>query len=59
MTHRKAAIRHKIPYITTVTGALASAKGIAAYRESKNTKTEVLSLQEYHKEIQYYEDDEQ
>ncbi|HBN84195.1 MAG TPA: carbamoyl phosphate synthase large subunit [Clostridiales bacterium] len=56
---RKAAIRHKIPYITTVTGALASAKGIAAYRESKNTKTEVLSLQEYHKEIQYYEDDEQ
>ena len=55
---RKAAIKHKIPYITTVTGALASAKGIMAYCESKNNKTPVLSLQEYHSSIQYYEDEE-
>jgi carbamoyl-phosphate synthase large subunit len=50
---RKAAIKCKIPYITTVTGALASAKGITAYRNNKKSATEVLSLQEYHKEIWY------
>lgn len=45
---RKAAIRYKIPYITTATAAAATAKGIAARLKSK---TGVKSLQEYHKEI--------
>ena len=30
---RKAAIKYNVPYITTLTAALAAAKGIAAYRE--------------------------
>ena len=42
---RKAAIRQKIPYVTTMAAALISAKGIAAYREGKS---EVRALQEYH-----------
>ncbi|MHB1415687.1 MAG: carbamoyl-phosphate synthase large subunit [Chloroflexota bacterium] len=42
---RKAAIRHRIPYITTLTAALAAADGIAAYRESQSA---VKSLQAYH-----------
>ncbi|UCD35920.1 MAG: carbamoyl-phosphate synthase large subunit, partial [Nitrospiraceae bacterium] len=41
---RKAAIKHKIPYITTTAGATATAKGIAAYRKERGT---VRSLQEY------------
>jgi carbamoyl-phosphate synthase large subunit len=45
---RKAAIKYKIPYITTTTAALAAAKGIAARREIKTT---VKSLQAYHAEI--------
>ncbi len=46
---RKIAIKHKIPYITTMTAALASAKGIAAYIE--NSKSKKKSLQEYHVDI--------
>jgi carbamoyl-phosphate synthase large subunit len=45
---RKAAIRHKIPYITTLSGALAAARGIGAYRKGRG---DVKSLQEYHQEI--------
>jgi carbamoyl-phosphate synthase large subunit len=43
---RKSAIRYNIPYLTTLTGALAGAKGIAEKldRSSEN----VYSLQEYH-----------
>jgi carbamoyl-phosphate synthase large subunit len=41
---RKAAIKYKIPYITTATAALAATKGIAARREGK---AEVRSLQDY------------
>ncbi|TYQ16533.1 UNVERIFIED_CONTAM: carbamoyl-phosphate synthase large subunit [Acetivibrio alkalicellulosi] len=48
---RKAAIKHKIPYITTITAALASAKGIAAYKESQVEKHGVKSLQKYHLDI--------
>jgi len=44
----KAAINHKIPYITTTAAALASAKGIMARRE---TPTFVKSLLDYHAEI--------
>ncbi|BDD86038.1 carbamoyl-phosphate synthase large subunit [Desulfofustis limnaeus] len=45
---RKAAIRYKIPYITTTAAAIAAAKGIAAIRESP---AEARSLQDYHREI--------
>jgi carbamoyl-phosphate synthase large subunit len=42
---RKAAIRYKVPYITTVAAAVAAAKGIAAVLERQ---PEVKALQEYH-----------
>jgi carbamoyl-phosphate synthase large subunit len=45
---RKAAIKYKVPYITTLTAALAAAKGIEAYCSGKS---EVKSLQEYHADI--------
>ncbi len=45
---RKAAIKYKIPYITTLAGALAAARGIAASRQDRG---QVRSLQDYHKEI--------
>jgi len=45
---RKAAIQHKIPYITTVAAALAAARGIAARKTAEQT---VKSLQEYHADI--------
>jgi carbamoyl-phosphate synthase large subunit len=45
---RKAAIKYKIPYITTIAAALAAAKGMAA---AKSGKGSVKSLQEYHKGI--------
>lgn len=44
---RKAAIKHKIPYITTLAAALASAKGIEAHRNAE--LDQVKSLQDYHK----------
>jgi carbamoyl-phosphate synthase large subunit len=45
---RKAAIRYRVPYLTTTAAALAAAKGIAAHRESPG---EVRSLQSYHREL--------
>lgn len=45
---RKAAIKYKIPYITTTAAAIAAAKGIAARREGE---PKVKSLQSYHGEI--------
>jgi carbamoyl-phosphate synthase large subunit len=45
---RKAAIKYKIPYITTTAAAAASVKGIAA---AKSGKASVRSLQSYHAEI--------
>ena len=45
---RKAAIKYKVPYITTVAAAAAAAKGIAAYRKGKSG---VKSLQSYHADI--------
>lgn len=47
---RKAAIKHKIPYITTLAAALASARGIEAYRQAKAQT--IKPLQEYHSDIQ-------
>jgi carbamoyl-phosphate synthase large subunit len=43
---RKAAVHYKLPYITTMAAAVATAKGIQAERQGKN---EVKSLQEYHR----------
>ncbi len=45
---RKAAIEHRVPYITTTAAALAAARGIAAYLERPG---EVRSLQAYHADI--------
>jgi carbamoyl-phosphate synthase large subunit len=45
---RKAAIKYKVPYITTLAAAAAAAKGIAARRQGKS---EVRSLQSYHADI--------
>jgi carbamoyl-phosphate synthase large subunit len=45
---RKAAIKYKVPYITTIAAASAAAKGIAAHRKGRSG---VRSLQEYHRDI--------
>ena len=45
---RKAAIKYKIPYITTLAAAIAAAKGIDASRRGKGI---VRSLQSYHADI--------
>jgi len=45
---RRAAIKHKIPYITTTAAAISAAKGIAARRKER---PEVRPLQQYHAEI--------
>ncbi len=45
---RKAAIKYKIPYVTTIAAAAAAAKGIAAFRKKPG---QIKSLQEYHAEI--------
>jgi carbamoyl-phosphate synthase large subunit len=45
---RKAAIRYKVPYITTVSAALAAAKGITAIRQRQPDNK---SLQEHHAAI--------
>ncbi len=48
---RKTAIKYKVPYITTLAAALASAKGIAAYKENSVREAKIKSLQEYHADI--------
>jgi carbamoyl-phosphate synthase large subunit len=45
---RRAAVKHKVPYITTTAAAIAAAKGIAARRSGA---PKVKSLQGYHEEI--------
>ncbi len=45
---RKAAIKHKVPYITTPAAAVATAKGIRACRHGRGS---LKSLQEYHASI--------
>ena len=48
---RKFAIRSRLPYITTMTAALVSAKGILAYINHGLIKSDLKSLQEYHANI--------
>ncbi len=45
---RKAAIKHKVPYITTTAAAVAAAKGISAHLDGGGR---VRSLQSYHESI--------
>jgi carbamoyl-phosphate synthase large subunit len=45
---RKAAIKHKVPYVTTLSAALSSALGIAARRAGSG---ELRSLHEYHAQV--------
>jgi carbamoyl-phosphate synthase large subunit len=45
---RKAAIKYKVPYLSTTAAAIAAAKGIQSYRENKG---DIKSLQEYHKGV--------
>ena len=45
---RKAAIKHRVPCITTLTAALAAAEGIAACQKERGT---VKSLQDYHADL--------
>ncbi len=45
---RKAAIKYKIPYITTTAAAVAAARGIEAHLSGKD---DVKSLQTYHRDI--------
>ena len=45
---RKAAIKYKIPYITTIAAAVAAVKGIAAFQQGHGR---AKSLQSYHTEI--------
>ena len=46
---RKAAIKAKVPYMTTLAAAKASAEGI--HYVKTNPESEIKSLQEYHSEI--------
>jgi len=46
---RKAAIRHKLPYITTATAALSAVEGIEAARCGN---IEMKSIQEYHADLE-------
>ena len=48
---RKAAIKGKIPYMTTMAAAIATAEGIRMAKE-KNGKLDVKSLQQLHSEIE-------
>ncbi|MFC2046908.1 carbamoyl-phosphate synthase large subunit, partial [Chloroflexota bacterium] len=45
---RKAAIKYKVPYITTLAAAVATVRGISAYGQGKSA---VKSLQSYHDDI--------
>jgi carbamoyl-phosphate synthase large subunit len=45
---RKAAIKYKVPHITTIAAAVAAARGIEASRRGKST---VKSLQSYHADL--------
>jgi carbamoyl-phosphate synthase large subunit len=45
---RKAAVKYKVPYITTLSAALAAARGIGRHRRGESS---VRSLQSYHADI--------
>ena len=47
-TIRKVCLKYKVSYITTIAGALAAVKGIAAVKGGHGGEGNVKSLQEYH-----------
>ncbi len=47
-TIRKACLKYKVSYITTIAGAMAAVKGIAAVKGGNGGEGNVRSLQEYH-----------
>ncbi len=49
---RKVAIKCKVPYITTMTSALASVKGIQEYIANGMKASSLKSIQEYHADIE-------
>ncbi|MBR4159627.1 MAG: carbamoyl-phosphate synthase large subunit, partial [Spirochaetia bacterium] len=50
-TIRKACLKYKVPYITTLAGALAAVKGIESVKNGKGGEGGVKSLQEYHAQV--------
>lgn len=48
---RKIAIKNRVPYITTMTAALASTRGIKAFIDNGYSESAKKSLQEYHADI--------
>ncbi|RLI82412.1 carbamoyl phosphate synthase large subunit [Archaeoglobales archaeon] len=51
---RRAAVDHNVPYITTISGALAVVKAIESLRKTGMNGVTVKSIQEYHEEIESY-----
>ncbi|MBQ5538539.1 MAG: carbamoyl-phosphate synthase large subunit [Treponema sp.] len=47
-TIRKACLKYKVPYITTLAGAMAAVQGIASVKNGNGGEGGVKSLQEYH-----------
>ena len=47
-TIRKACLKYKVSYITTIAGALAAVKGIESVKNGNGGEGGVKSLQEYH-----------
>ena len=47
-TIRKACLKYKVPYITTLAGAVAAVKGIESVKNGLGGEGGVKSLQEYH-----------
>ena len=47
-TIRKACLKYKVSYITTIAGALAAVKGIESVKNGMGGEGGVRSLQEYH-----------
>ena len=50
-TIRKVCLKYKVPYVTTLAGAVAAVQGIAAVKNGHGGEGGVKSLQEYHKLI--------
>ena len=50
-TIRKACLKYKVPYITTLAGALAAVKGIESVKNGKGGEGGVKSLQDYHAQV--------
>ncbi len=52
-TIRKACLKYKVSYITTIAGALAAVQGIASVKNGNGGEGGVLSLQELHEKIKH------